>query len=144
MAKYIQSQYDIEGAARLIALGFPKIALYYDELFSFFDGINMMHSDVTREIVLPFTIRSELQIYPEVKRRIANSLNTKDTEVLDIYVWSILRHWKTETLNLFRDELHNIVRIGHIPGEEHDGNAAFLMLSRGMDIDDDVKKPFLN
>lgn len=132
------SKTDIETVQKVVAQGFPVIEEYYDQIFGSVGDIEALNWPISNDIILPFLIQSQDKIIPELKRRFAKALTTRNVDALYCYISRILYYWDRDLVSQFRNELHDTIRIGPAQNEEHDAEALFLMLTQGIPLDPDI------
>lgn len=132
------SKTDIETAQEIVSLGFPAIEKYYDQIFGSVGDIEALNWPISKDVILPFLIQSRDKIIPELKRRFAKALTTRNVDALYCYISRILYYWDRNLVNQFRNELHDTIRLGPVQNEEHDAEALFLMLAQGIPLEPDV------
>jgi hypothetical protein len=87
---------------------------------------------------LPFVVAAQQRVVPELKRRLRLALQTRDADVLYGYLSRVLFVWDRSLVSQFKSELEDCVRLGPICGEEHDAEAACLIVRHQLTVQPDV------
>lgn len=132
------SKFDVEIVEEVVAFGFPAIEEYYDQLFGSVSDIEALNWPISGEVISLFLVHAREKIVPELKRRFALGLAAKDVNALYCYISRILYYWQRDVVILFRDELHDTIRLGAVYTEEHDAEALCLMLAHEIPLDSDI------
>ena len=82
----VWSKIDIEIPKAVIALGFPEIEKYYDQIFGAVSDIEALNWPISNDVILPFLIQAREKIVPELKRRFALAFAKKDIDALYCYI----------------------------------------------------------
>jgi len=136
--KLISSERDVEGATLLLSKSFDEISVHFDEVFSSLNGIESYNSPVAT-LTSRFVVDSGSKIVPELKRRFRYALATRNADTLYVYLSRILFEWDSSLVEKFQDELCECIRLGERPGEEHDAEAASLILRHGLVVPKDIQ-----
>lgn len=133
----IASLHDTDGADVLVSQDFDTVAKHFDEIFESLHGIESYNSPVA-SIFGRYVVGAGKRIIPELKHRFRAALIARDVDVLYVYLSRILFNWDRELVYEFCEELQQCVLLGPVDREEHDAEAACLILRHGISVVDEV------
>ncbi|MCA3039851.1 MAG: hypothetical protein ING73_12915 [Rhodocyclaceae bacterium] len=135
--RYIKSEIDIEGANRLLACPSEVVIEHAEELLVVLYGIEANNSPVA-SIVFPFIDANGYELAPKVIGILREAIRRRDTDTIYVVLSRVIRYWPIDLVKMCIPELEGTIRIGPIPQEEHDAEAAWLIKRHNLIVADDV------